>query len=81
MISLTNNICYPDSMDLELPRTFLEVNRTRHFGQAADALCVTQAAVSARTKQLEGLLGVSLFDSLPWVGVFDCGMSCWVNGC
>lgn len=49
-------------MDIELLRTFLEVNRTRHFGQAAEALNVTQAAVSARIKQLEILLGVSLFD-------------------
>jgi DNA-binding transcriptional LysR family regulator len=49
-------------MDLELLRTFLEVSRTRHFGQAADALHLTQAAVSARVKQLESLLGVRLFD-------------------
>ncbi len=49
-------------MDLELLRTFLEVCRTRHFGQAAEALHLTQAAVSARIKQLEGRLGVQLFD-------------------
>ena len=49
-------------MDIGLLRTFLEVNRTRHFGQAAEALNVTQAAVSARIKQLETLLDVSLFD-------------------
>ena len=49
-------------MDIELLRTFLEVNRTRRFGQAAEALHITQAAVSARIKQLEMLLGVSLFD-------------------
>ena len=49
-------------MDIELLRTFLEVNRVRHFGQAAEALHVTQAAVSGRIKQLETLLGVSLFD-------------------
>ena len=48
-------------MDIELLRTFLEVNRARHFGQAAEALHVTQAAVSARIKQLETLLGVPLF--------------------
>lgn len=51
-------------MDLELLRTFLEVNRTRHFGQAAQALHLTQAAVSARIKQLESILGVRLFDRL-----------------
>jgi DNA-binding transcriptional LysR family regulator len=35
--------------------------RTRHFGRAADELCVTQAAVSARICQLEKSLGVRLF--------------------
>jgi len=49
-------------MDLELLRTFLELNRTRHFGRAAEALHVTQAAVSNRLKSLEGQLGVILFD-------------------
>lgn len=49
-------------MDIELLRTFLEVNRTRHFGEAAEALHLTQAAVSARIKQLEEILGVKVFD-------------------
>lgn len=49
-------------MDLELLRTFLEVNRTRHFAQAADALNVTPAAVSARIRLLESQLGVMLFE-------------------
>ena len=49
-------------MDLELLRTFLELNRTRHFGRAAEALFVTQAAVSSRLKSLEERLGVTLFD-------------------
>lgn len=48
-------------MDLELLRTFLEVDRTRHFGKAAEALHLTQAAVSARIKLLETTLGVTLF--------------------
>lgn len=51
-------------MDIELLRTFLEVNRTRHFGEAAEALHLTQAAVSARIKQLESILGVKVFDRL-----------------
>ena len=51
-------------MDTELLRTFLEVNNTRHFGKAADALHLTQAAVSARIKLLERSLGVSLFDRI-----------------
>jgi LysR family transcriptional regulator, flagellar master operon regulator len=49
-------------MNLELLRTFLELNHTRHFGKAAEALHLTQAAVSARIKHLESLLGVKLFD-------------------
>ncbi len=49
-------------MDLELLRTFLELNRTRHFGRAAEALHLTQAAVSSRLKSLEQQLGVSLFE-------------------
>ena len=49
-------------MDLELLRTFLELNRTRHFGRASEALFVTQAAVSSRLKSLEEQLGVTLFE-------------------
>lgn len=48
-------------MDINLIRTFLELNRTRHFGQAADNLCITQSAVSARIRLLEDTVGVSLF--------------------
>ena len=51
-------------MDIELLRTFLEVSRTRHFGQAADSMFLTQAAVSARIKALEHMLGVQLFDRI-----------------
>ncbi|MCW8891461.1 MAG: LysR family transcriptional regulator [Sedimenticola sp.] len=48
-------------MDISLLRTFLEVAKVRHFGKAAETLCVTQSAVSARIKQLESTLGVDLF--------------------
>ena len=48
-------------MDINLIRTFLEVNRTRHFGQAAENLCITQSAVSARIRLLEETVGVALF--------------------
>ncbi|MFT6906855.1 MAG: DNA-binding transcriptional LysR family regulator [Oleiphilaceae bacterium] len=48
-------------MDIELLRTFLEVKNTRHFGKAAENLYLTQAAVSARIKQLENILGTPLF--------------------
>jgi LysR family transcriptional regulator, flagellar master operon regulator len=49
-------------VDLELLRTFLELNRTRHFGRASESLHITQAAVSSRLKSLEQQLGVKLFD-------------------
>lgn len=48
-------------MDIELLRTFLEVKNTRHFGKASENLYLTQAAVSARIKQLENILGAPLF--------------------
>lgn len=48
-------------MDIELLKTFLEVRQTRHFGRAAENLYLTQAAVSARVRQLEDHLGVQLF--------------------
>jgi DNA-binding transcriptional LysR family regulator len=48
-------------LDIELLKTFLEVRKTRHFGMAAENLHLTQAAVSARVRQLEQLLGVKLF--------------------
>ncbi len=49
-------------MDLELLRTFLELDRSRHFGRTAESLNLTQAAVSSRLKSLEAQLGVSLFE-------------------
>ncbi len=48
-------------MNTELLRTFLEVTRTRHFGQAAENLYLTQSAVSFRIRQLEDIVGVPLF--------------------
>ena len=48
-------------MDTELLRTFLEINRTRHFGRAASNLYLTQSAVSARMRLLEQSVGLQLF--------------------
>jgi DNA-binding transcriptional LysR family regulator len=48
-------------MDTELLRTFLEVEKTRHFAKAAQNIFVTQAAVSARISQLESMVGQRLF--------------------
>ena len=49
-------------MDFELLRTFLELHRIRHFGRTANALNISQSAVSTRLKTLETSLGVSLFE-------------------
>ncbi|QYJ81564.1 MULTISPECIES: LysR family transcriptional regulator [Shewanella] len=48
-------------MDVKVFKTFLEVARTRHFGRAAENLYITQAAVSARIKQLESFFDSALF--------------------
>ncbi|CAK9886460.1 MAG: HTH-type transcriptional regulator GltR [Candidatus Erwinia impunctatus] len=48
-------------MDSDLLKTFLQVSRTRHFGRAAEALYLTQSAVSFRIRQLENQLGTALF--------------------
>lgn len=48
-------------MDTVLLETFVEVSETRNFGKASENLCVSSSAVSARIKQLEELLGLSLF--------------------
>lgn len=48
-------------MDIDELKTFLEVYRTRHFGQAAENLYISQSTVSARIRMLEQHLGVPLF--------------------
>ncbi len=48
-------------MDINALKTFLEVAKTRHFGQAAQTLFVSQSTVSARIRTLEQTLGVDLF--------------------
>ncbi|MBR9873633.1 MAG: LysR family transcriptional regulator [Vibrionaceae bacterium] len=48
-------------MDVKVFRTFLELARVRHFGRAAENLYITQAAVSARIKQLESYFDTQLF--------------------
>lgn len=48
-------------LDIELLKTFMEVYRTRHFGQAAQNLFVSQSAVSTRIRQLEEILRVPVF--------------------
>lgn len=49
-------------MDVKVFKTFLEVAKTRHFGKASENLFITQAAVSARVKQLEEFIGAPLFE-------------------
>jgi len=48
-------------MDVKVFRTFLELAQVRHFGRAAENLYLTQAAVSARIKQLESYFDAQLF--------------------
>ncbi|MDF5025866.1 LysR family transcriptional regulator [Vibrio parahaemolyticus] len=48
-------------MDVKVFRTFLELAKVRHFGRAAENLYITQAAVSARIKQLESYFDTQLF--------------------
>lgn len=48
-------------MDVKVFRTFLELANVRHFGKAAENLYITQAAVSARIKQLESYFDTQLF--------------------
>lgn len=49
------------TVDTEHLRTFLEISRTRHFGQAARNLFLSQSAVSARIHTLEEQLKTPLF--------------------
>jgi len=48
-------------MDIEQLKTFLEVERMRNFRKAAENLCVSPSAISARIRQLEHTLGLALF--------------------
>jgi DNA-binding transcriptional LysR family regulator len=48
-------------VETELLRTFLEVHRMRSFTRAAENLCLTPSAISARVRQLETELGRPLF--------------------
>ncbi|MDI7862878.1 pca operon transcription factor PcaQ [Rhizobiaceae bacterium n13] len=43
-------------------QTFLEVARHRSVGKAADALAITQPAVTRTVRELEDILGVALFE-------------------
>jgi DNA-binding transcriptional LysR family regulator len=49
-------------MEIYQVRAFVTVARLGHVTKAADALCVTQPAVTAQIKGLESSLGVALFD-------------------
>lgn len=48
-------------MDVKVFRTFLELAKIKHFGRTAENLYITQAAVSARIKQLESYFDTKLF--------------------
>lgn len=48
-------------MDIDQLKTFLEVERMRNFRKAAENLCISPSAISARIRQLEQALGLALF--------------------
>ena len=50
-----------ESMDIKVFKTFIAVAENRHFGKASEQLYITQAAVSARIKQLEEFYATPLF--------------------
>ena len=54
-----------ESMDIKVFKTFIAVAENRHFGKASEQLYITQAAVSARIKQLE-----EFYDYLESVAFF-----------
>ena len=56
MISITNQI------ELRSLRYFLVLAEILHYRKAAEILYISQSALSQQIKQLEGILGVSLFD-------------------
>ena len=49
-------------MELKLLRAFLTVAELRHFGHAAEVLCVSQPALSKQIVALEDSLGTRLFE-------------------
>ena len=48
-------------MDINLARTFLEIAASGSLQRASEQLHITQTAVGARLRTLEGLLGRQLF--------------------
>lgn len=65
---------YPDRMDSTSLRTFLAVARRLNFTRAAQDVHLSQPAVSRRIHQLEGELGVKLFEQIgKTVSLTDAG--------
>ncbi|WP_422396308.1 LysR family transcriptional regulator [Pseudomonas trivialis] len=49
------------NLDVQSLRSFIKVGETKSFTRAAEALSLTQPAISQQIKRLEDLLGVELF--------------------
>lgn len=56
MIRITNQL------EFHHLRSFLALAETLHFGKAAETLHISQSALSQQIKQLEAILGTTLFD-------------------
>ena len=58
-----NNITrsYDMSIDMELYRTFYTVAKHKNISKAAEAMFISQPAISKSIKKLEEIMGCSLF--------------------
>jgi len=52
----------PRMLDIRQLKHIVELDRYKHYRRAADALCISQPALTKSIQQLEELLGVTLFD-------------------
>jgi LysR family transcriptional regulator, glycine cleavage system transcriptional activator len=55
-------------------QTFEKLAQTRNVGKTADALCISQSAVSHRMKLLQSIVKEKLFDGANY-SLTECGMS------
>lgn len=49
-------------MNLDYVRYFVKLAEVKHYTRAAEELCISQPSLSHAMRQLEGELGVELFE-------------------